>query len=116
MNEIFDQFSSIILQYKRILFRQDSKITELKYRVIFINNSILEFTEIFVHDIKKRKYAFHWMDFEYNLLIRWDNALHHSYIPSFPYHKHVGDDKIVTESYDISLFDVLTEIENQIKS
>lgn len=110
MITIFDQFSSIILEYQTIFFREDSKISEQKYRIIFKDKSILEYTEIVIHEISKRKYAFQYMDMGYNLLIRWDNSLHYPQIESFPHHKHIGKDNTIEPSRDISLFEVLTEI------
>jgi len=115
MNEIVAQFLDVIQSSSVIQERQDSKIVERKLRVVFIDGSILEYTEILIHDINKRKYAFQWMDSTYNLLIRWDNASHHRHISTFPHHKHVGDEKTILESFDVSLLEVLTEINSQLR-
>ena len=110
MNEIISSFSPIIQDWHVVQERRDSKISELKIRFVFIDQSILEYTEIKVHDLNKRKYAFQWMAANHDLLIRWDNALHHPHIATFPHHKHTGNEKTITESSDITLLEVLTEI------
>jgi hypothetical protein len=76
MNDILLQFADIISNVKVIQERNDSKVFELKVKITFIDNSIIEHTEILVRDIKKRKYSFHWMNKNFELLIRWDNASH----------------------------------------
>ncbi len=115
MNKIIEQFWDIIQDFRCVQERSDSKISELKIRIIFRDNSILEHTEIKVHDIQKRKYSFQWMTASYDLIIRWDNAFHHSQITTFPHHKHIGDEKNIVESNDISLLEVLLEIQGLIK-
>lgn len=108
MKEIFEEFSAIIENYQIIHERNDSKISELKGRIIFKNNSILEFTEILVHDRNKRKYSFQWMDKAFELKIRWDNAKHYPDLPNSPHHKHIGNE--VFSSKEVKLLDVLEEI------
>ncbi|MCU0338954.1 MAG: DUF6516 family protein [Spirosomaceae bacterium] len=115
MNNIIDEFSDIIINVVVLQSRLDNKIYEQKLRYTFINDSILEYTEIKVFDINKRKYAFQWMMPDYSLIARWDNALHHQHLATFPHHKHTADG-LVVESFDISLHDVLTEIRNSINS
>ena len=56
------------------------------------------------------------MDSNFQLLIRWDNALHHKHISSFPHHKHISDEKNIFDSHDISLKEVLEAISAKIKS
>jgi hypothetical protein len=48
-----------------------------------------------------------------HLIIRWDNAPHFPDLPTFPHHKHLASGE-VTESYDISLEEILNFIQNQI--
>ena len=42
-------------------------------------------------------------------VLGWDNARHHKDIRTYPHHKHIGE--AVTESFEISLGDVLLFIE-----
>lgn len=116
MNELIDSFSHIIESYKVLLDRENPKFTELKIRVAFIDQSILEYTEVNVIPLSKRKYAFQWMKADYQLLVRWDNALHHPHIATHPHHKHVDDEKNILESDEMTLEKVLQEIEDRLST
>lgn len=109
MIEIVERYKQHILSFSEIHSRKDNKISEFKGRITFSDNSILELTEIFVFEITKRKYLFQWMDSEYELILRWDNALTHSHIPTFPHHKHV-EENIIERSYEKFIDDILFEI------
>jgi hypothetical protein len=109
MIEIIEKYKNNILNFTEIHSKKDDKISEYKGRITFLDGSILEFTEIIVFEISKRKYSFQWMDSNYSLITRWDNALHHSHIPTFPHHKHVGENEIES-SQERFLEDILIEI------
>lgn len=55
------------------------------------------------------------MDFDKNLLIRWDNAYHHKNIITYPFHKHVGKENAIESANEISLYEVLAYIRQVIK-
>ncbi|WP_461114641.1 toxin-antitoxin system TumE family protein [Spirosoma jeollabukense] len=63
-----------------------------------------------------RKYAFHWQETGDKWFIRWDNAPHFPKLASFPHHKHDyrSGSEVVTESFDISLAEVLAYIHSQL--
>ncbi len=54
------------------------------------------------------------MKADYQLLVRWDNALHHPHIATHPHHKHVDDEKNILESAERTLETVLHEIEGRL--
>ena len=56
-------------------------------------------------------YAYHWQAKNRNIIIRWDNALHHPNLKTFPHHKHSPG---LTESTSMNLEDVLKEISQKI--
>ncbi|WP_373515955.1 DUF6516 family protein [Persicitalea sp.] len=114
MKELFDSFSHIIDSNEVLKERESPKILEVKIRVIFIDQSILEYSEINVLSLLKRKYAFQWMKPDYRLLVRWDNALHHPHISTYPHHKHVDEEKNIFESAEMTLELVLQEIETHL--
>lgn len=114
MMHVFDNFPESIAHYEIIQQREDSRISEFKARIVFTDGSILESTEIKIPSIDKRKYAFQWMNAEYELLVRWDNAAHHRHISTFPHHKHVGSEKNISESVEMTLEKVLRFIESKI--
>jgi hypothetical protein len=78
------------------LFLKDSSILEVKdYR--FKNN--------------ERKYSYHWMTKDRQLIIRWDNAEHWREISTFPHHKHISQKSNVQPSIEINLDQILKIIE-----
>lgn len=116
MNELIDSFSHIIDSYVVLQDRENPKITELKIRIVFSDQSILEYTEVNVIQLNKRKYSFQWMRPDYQLLLRWDNALHHPHIATYPHHKHVDEEKNILESAEMTLKMVLQEIEGNLSA
>ena len=89
---------------------------ELRIRLTMIDKSILEITEIFVFDLNKRKYSFQWMDENYDLKIRWDNAPHHRHISTFPHHKHILREDNVEESEELTVEEILVFIGTKVKT
>jgi hypothetical protein len=79
--------------------------------ITFIDGSRLHFLEyirITSNIPIKLKYRYHYEDAEGDTVFRYDNALHHKDIVTFPHHKHVGDN--VLPSREPSLSTVLEEI------
>ena len=73
-------------------------------------------SELFIReyvDETERSYAFHWQDGNKKMIMRWDNAPHHSHLFTYPHHKHTPDG--VFESIAITLPEVLEEIRKQLK-
>jgi len=60
-------------------------------------------------DVRRIRFRFHYQDAHGNLIFRYDDAPHHPYISTFPYHKHVGNTVIEAEPPDLN--DVLAEID-----
>ena len=56
--------------------------------------------------LTRSKYRYHLQDANGTLIIRWDNAPHHSEIPTFPDHRH-RQSGIVEPSPSVSLNEVL---------
>ena len=111
MTDLLENFAEIVISHQKLIDKIDDKISEFKAEIVFTDGSVLDFSEIKVFGINKRKYSFHWMNAKFELLIRWDNALHHKQIATFPHHKHLGKSNIIEESYDISLEGVLEIIQ-----
>ncbi len=114
MNELIDSFSHIIDSHTVLRERENPKILELKIRIVFTDQSVLEYSEINVFQPPKRKYSFQWMKADFQLLVRWDNALHHPHIATHPHHKHVDEEKNILESPEMTLEKVLQEIEGRL--
>lgn len=115
MIDIIKDFHEIIHSCSILIENEgESKKSELKLKIILKDNSILVASEVYINEINKRKYSFHWMHPDPSIIVRWDNALHHKQIKSFPHHKHVESEENVLESHDISFFEVLSEIKKSI--
>ncbi len=67
----------------------------LRIRIRFQNNELLEFNEAVIADDENRVthlgYRYHFQDKNNQLIFRYDNTPHHPGIESFPHHKHTPD-------------------------
>jgi len=85
----------------------------------YLKLELTDRSQLIIKDYKfsnnKRKYAYHWMDEDRNLRIRWDNTEHWKTISTFPHHKHVGNDENVTASIETDIESVLTCIRDRIR-
>ncbi|QTA85779.1 toxin-antitoxin system TumE family protein [Desulfonema magnum] len=78
-------------------------------KVVFEDNSRLDFTEVRDTDVKgKIKYRYQYMNEKNELIFRYDNAPHHREISTYPHHKHVSEE--VEDSSEPVLREVLFEI------
>ena len=79
--------------------------------VIFQDDSVLHFIE-FV-DVKEPvevyRYSYHYQDHDGSLIFRYDMAPHHKELKTFPHHKHLPDNEVITAS-EPNLTNVLDEI------
>jgi translation elongation factor EF-Tu-like GTPase len=64
--------------------------------------------------LRASKYSYHWQTATGEMLIRWDNAPHHPEIPTYPAHKHEGEQ--IHPSIRVSAEEVLAEIAAVLKS
>ncbi len=114
IEEALTAFAHLISDRRVLANRHDNQISEYKARLTLIDGSLLEFTEIRIIGIQKRKYSFQWMTEDFSILTRWDNALHHRHIETFPHHKHVGDEQNIEPSKEVFLADVLQFIDDML--
>lgn len=82
----------------------------LRGKIIFTNESELQFKEYFITIpiMKKLAYSYHYQNRDKKLIFRYDNAEHHKEIATYPDHKHVIND--VLPSDILSLKEVIKEI------
>ncbi len=113
MLELIKRFESIISSFNILLYEQEAKNSRLRLKIIFIDGSKL-FVRDYYFSGGDRKYVFHWMDKDSNLIVGWDNAEHWPSIPTFPHHKHVRNEKTVKSSTEVLLEDVLDFIAKQL--
>lgn len=89
----------------------------IKAQVRFTDNSelhLFEFVTLKNNMAVVEKYRYHYQTSEGKLIMRWDNAKHHSEIKTFPDHLHVGSK--VKESRKPEIEDVLLDITNKIET
>lgn len=90
-------------------------IARISGYVVFRTGWILEFDEIIEQEktkIVKRKYRYHLMDKAKQLVFRYDNVAHFPKIKSYPHHKHLQNEVVVSNNPD--LLEVIDEIETLI--
>jgi hypothetical protein len=93
-------------------FGSTTKEAYITGNLIFIDLSSLEFAIYILEKSKKiifDKYRFQYMDNKKGLIFRYDNAPHHKDIATFPFHKHLRDDKVL-ESAIPQFCEILEEI------
>ncbi|HRI56104.1 MAG TPA: DUF6516 family protein [Anaerolineae bacterium] len=56
---------------------------------------------------KLARYSYYWLTEANALLIGWDNSPHHKSVPTFPHHKHVGQQNDLQASQETCLEDVM---------
>ncbi|MDL1964916.1 MAG: DUF6516 family protein [Deltaproteobacteria bacterium] len=111
--EIFNSLKrSLIVQKFEVLDHKRWRSGRyIRLKIMLKDKSILFVREYL--DENERNYSFHWQDKNDRLIIRWDNAQHHKDIKTYPHHKHTGE--TITESFEISLGEVLAYIEEYIE-
>ena len=118
IDDLLHQYSEIISSYTILKdsFIDDRYTFEIK--IEFKDKSKLENREVFlfIDDVVKRRYKFHWMNSDNSLILRWDNAPHHPHIGNFPYHLHREREDAIEESSEMTLSSVLTFIKKIIQN
>ena len=115
IEEYFAQLEGIIKEFPNVRFVSLTKkiynISQgyISGSIVFENNHRLDFVEVKnVEVLSKIKYRYHYMNDEKSMIFRYDNALHHVSVSTFPHHKHDGES--IRESVEPNLDQVLLEI------
>jgi len=88
-----------------------SEMGMVKGRLIFIDDTILDFRELLGE--QDHDYRFQWMMWDYTLISRWDSSPHHKELKTFPFHRHTDKGTIV-DSKEIDLLWLLDEVKNNV--
>ena len=104
--------SPAVQQVQVIDFIDEATVKYLKCRAELVEGSTLHVNEFSIAG--KNQYSYHWHDAQNHLLLRWDNAPHHSHLATFPHHRHEGG--TVHESPRISISEALAEIETRFRA
>lgn len=107
----FSKYQNIITLIKITDEEHYENIYKIKGRLILIDNSFLDFREVYNNN-KLIAYSYYWISQIKNTLIGWDNAPHHKEINTYPHHKHIKGN--ILESKQHNMDDVLKYIESNI--
>ena len=110
MIQVINKFHRFIKDYNIFRYRTTGKSHELVLTIIFNDLSELHVSDYLFLD-SKRKYTFHYQDNNSKLIFRYDTAPHWKNSKTFPYHKHLDDEKVI-DSKIMYLESILNEIVN----
>lgn len=106
----------LIAQFEIVRERITSLDGYLRVRLVFVNDTRLEFAEYFQLQpdgaVVAATYSFQWTDANNALICRWDNTPHFPDLDGFPHHIHKGAS--VLPGQPMSIFTVLDHIAQQI--
>lgn len=89
----------------------------LRIPIRFTRGYLLEINEAIIvekESLTWLDYRYHCQDYQNHLIFRYDNTPHFPNLPSFPHHKHLPDEVMVSKRPDIQ--QVLQEVVNRIKT
>ncbi len=66
-------------------------------KIVFIDNTVLEFSESVTPE--RTRYRYQYMKADGELIFRYDNVPHHPEISTYPHHKHYPD-RIIESHFD----------------
>lgn len=105
-----EKFDQIILAIESQTYEQNKQFEIYKCKVILQDGSNLRILEWY-HENQLVYYSYYWLTPLNELLLGWDCAPHHKDIETFPHHKHIGNQKNVSPSFERNLETVLFVIQ-----
>ena len=120
----FSQFSEMINKNKWVLF-QNISFRQISDKEAYIRGElhlhggfVLHIAEYMITEppdiIKRPKYRYQLQDGNDVLIMRWDNAPHHSELPTYPFHKHCKNGQTVS-SPEMNIRKLLSEMDEVLK-
>ena len=82
----------------------------VRLATLFIDDSELHVFEYVNSDLRKLGYAYHYQSPSGSSIFRYDNEPHYPALPTFPHHKHIGEEKTPKASEEVNIDEVLKEI------
>ena len=114
IQEYFDLISGVVERSRaesiEVEFDRDQTAGTVDGVLYFYDGSRLEFTEtVSIQRYRLVKLAYRYQYIRAGeVVFRYDNARHHPHLPSFPHHKHVGNEKL--PAIEPTLSQVLNEV------
>lgn len=104
-------FSNFIKTYSKTEKLYSENKGYIRGKIVFSDDCMLFFMELIdIEKPVKQKYSYHFIDNNTNLIFRYDNSEHYPDISSFPHHKHLPDEIILSKEPVLS--NILMEIYN----
>lgn len=107
--------SELVVVYDLAEMRLSANTGYIEGSITFTNGARLiffEFLRQMATEPVREKYRYQFMDAYDRLIFRYDNAPHHSGMPSFPHHKHLP--RMIAVSSAPPLVDVFIEAESHV--
>jgi hypothetical protein len=104
------QSSKIITSLEILNLVDEDDIQVLSIKAILSDGSLFYIRELTTKT--ETKYSYHLQTKTGRLIYRWDNAPHHRDIPTFPHHKHIGSEKSISPTEEVTfeqIFKVVTK-------
>ena len=116
--EVIDKIkqSQIVVSENIIFDKRSRYIGRIKGVFVFIDESVLYFSEFIVIEdcgrtLTRPSYRFHWQDQNQCLIRRYDNAPHFPELDNFPHHVHYPD--LVEPFLKVGVVDILEIVESE---
>jgi Family of unknown function (DUF6516) len=106
MLDIIEHFQSIIADFS-ISSKDIGDTFIFKIRITFVNQTKLSVFELDDSSTNNHKYGYQLMNDDNSQIRSWDNAPHYSYIPTYPFHQHIGSEENIQPSEEMTLEKVL---------
>ncbi len=116
MIDLVNSYSSILKSWEINEYDIQGFSFRFKATLKIKDNSTLVIKEYYFSEVPKRKYSYHWMNKNEELLIRWDNSEHWKAIDTYPHHAHHKSNSKVKPSHINTLSEVLEYISQKINS
>jgi uncharacterized protein DUF6516 len=91
----------------------------IRGELFFVDGSLLHFREVVDVEVTADRlmYTYHYMTVTKALIFRYDNTGHHKKLnlPTYPHHKHIGDEGNVVAAPVADLLTVLREVESRVQ-
>jgi len=124
ITEYFSQVSDAVNKNSRIVcqnisFRQISDTEAYIRGDLHLHGGFIlymaEYVTVEAPDVVRRpKYRYQLQDHNNTLTARWDNAPHHSEVPTYPFHRHCKDGQIIS-SPEMNIRKLLAELDDVLK-
>jgi hypothetical protein len=105
--------SPIVHASNVVLDKRTPRAGLIRGDLYFADGSRLHFRELveIQANVVRQMYSYHYQRADDSLIFRYDDTPHHSGLPNFPHHKHVGSETNVISVAPPDLPSVLREIE-----